>query len=157
MPDDTFAEQPLQDLTGDGPSPSSDQPATLHGSGNSDNALPRFALGIIGAVVGGTVGVIVFGWILRQGFYGLILPGLFVGLGCQLLARMPCRNLGIFCGAFSFPLSLFAEWSERPFSADGSLHFFLTHLHELQPLTWIMIVAGIALAYFDGKGRAGRG
>ena len=44
-------------------------------------------LGLVGAIAGGVLGFYTFGWLSRQGFYGLIIPGAFLGLGCSLLAR----------------------------------------------------------------------
>ena len=42
-------------------------------------------LGLVGAIAGGVLGFYTFRWLLGQGFYGLIIPGAFLGLGCSLL------------------------------------------------------------------------
>ena len=44
-------------------------------------------LGLVGAAVGGVVGFYTFGWLEHYGFYGLAIPGSFLGLGCGLLAQ----------------------------------------------------------------------
>ena len=55
-----------------------------------------------GAVVGGAVGIVAFQMLARAGFYGIMLPGAFLGLGAGLAARGKSLPLGI--GA------LFALW-----------------------------------------------
>ena len=55
-------------------------------------------LSLIGAVLGGFLGDIAFGWILEQGFYALALPGAGIGIGCSLLSRGPSLVRGILCG-----------------------------------------------------------
>ena len=49
-------------------------------------------LGLIGAVVGGVLGYYTFQWIFYHGFYGMMIPGAFVGLGCGLLAQHPSHS-----------------------------------------------------------------
>ena len=44
--------------------------------------LKDFLPGLIGGAVGGLVGYFLVGWVSRQGFYAMILPGALVGLGC---------------------------------------------------------------------------
>ncbi len=44
-------------------------------------------LGLVGAAVGGVLGFYTFGWLEDHGFYGLAIPGAFLGLGCGLLAQ----------------------------------------------------------------------
>ena len=42
-------------------------------------------LGLVGAIIGGVLGFYTFGWLFYYGFYGLMIPGAFLGLGCSLL------------------------------------------------------------------------
>lgn len=107
--------------------------------------------GLIGAAIGGVVGFFAFAWILRYGFYAMILPGGLVGFGSELLAMHRSQARGIACALGALLLGLFAEWHERPFNADGGAGYFLRHLHELTPITWIMIGLGTFLAYYWGR------
>jgi hypothetical protein len=108
-------------------------------------------LGAIGAAIGGTLGYFVFFWIMDQGFYALILPGAFLGLGCSLLASHPSTARGAVCAAAAVLLGLFTEWKWAPFRDDGSFSYALTHLYKLRPLTIIMIGVGGLVAYWMGR------
>ena|SRR5579864_5819239 len=111
-------------------------------------------LGLAGAAIGGYLGFRIFAWMMRtQGLYGLILPGALLGLGCGLLARHESVARGIACGLAGLALGLFAEWHERPFVADSSFGYFLTHLHELNsPIpTLVMIALGGIFGAWWGK------
>jgi hypothetical protein len=116
-------------------------------------AKKNLALGILGAIVGGVAGYLVFFWAVRQGFYALILPGTLVGVGGGLLVKDRSALRGILCGVLGTGLGLFAEWRFRPFIADSGLPYFLTHLHQLQPMTLIMIIAGGAFGYWLSLGK----
>ncbi len=109
--------------------------------------------GLAGAVAGGIVGYFAFAWLAGQGFYALMLPGALLGLGCATLLRKSSNVAGILCGLAAVPLGVFCEWSAFPFVADGSLAFFVTHLHDLRPMTMIMLALGAVFAFWLGKGR----
>ncbi len=111
--------------------------------------------GVIGALVGGTVGFIVFVWLARQGLYALVLPGAMLGLGCAVAMRKSSSLAGILCCLAAVPLGLICEWEIRPFRDDPGLAYFLTHLHQLDArnITLIMIAMGAAFAFWLGKGR----
>lgn len=105
------------------------------------------ALGLLGAVAGAGVGYFVFGWLIRQGFYALAIPPALVGLGAGLCVRQRSAALAGICGVAALGLRLFLEWKFFPFTADSSLSYFVAHLHQLRPLTWIMLVIGAAVSY----------
>ena len=109
------------------------------------------ARGLAGAAVGGVVGYFAFAWVLRQGFYAIMLPGALIGFGAELLAMHRSQARGIACAVGALLLGLFAEWHERPFLADDSLGYFVGHLNELKGITWIMIGVGTFLAYYWGR------
>jgi len=109
-------------------------------------------LGIAGAVVGGFVGVWVFGWMVRQGFYALLLVGALTGLGCWTLARRRSLVLGGVSGLVALGLGIYAEWHEFPFVADHSLGYFITHLHQVKPIGLLMIAGGALVALWIGRG-----
>lgn len=105
-----------------------------------DNLL---ALG--GAALGGAVGYFAFMWAAHQGFYCLVLPGGLLGLGAGI-SKKHSNVIAFVCGFLGLALGLFSEWRRAPFIADESLGYFLSHVHQLTPVTLIMIVAGTVLA-----------
>ena len=109
--------------------------------------------GLAGAVIGGVVGYFVFRWLARSGLYGIIIPGALLGLGAGLAARGQSIVLGVIAGCATLALSIVAEWSLFPFIKDGSLSYFITHLHTLPAIKLIMMAIGVGLAYWLGQGR----
>jgi hypothetical protein len=109
------------------------------------------SLAAVGGVVGGFVGYHVFFWILRQGFYGMMIPGALLGLGCGLLARHPSQARGLVCGLAGLALGIYTEWRSAPFKADESLPYFLSHIHQIHQIDLIMIALGGVFAYWLGK------
>jgi hypothetical protein len=109
--------------------------------------------GIIGAAIGGVVGYFVFRWLARAGLYGIMAPGLLLGLGAGLAARGQSQGLGILCGLAAAIVTVFAEWSVFPFIKDNSLRFFVAHVHELPPIKLAMMGLGALAAYWFGQGR----
>lgn len=108
-------------------------------------------LSLIGAVVGGALGYYTFGWIYHHGFYGMMIPGALVGLGCGMLAPTSSQARGILCALAGLCLGLFTEWKFFPFRADASLGYFLKNISSLNALTLGMIAAGAFFAYWLGK------
>lgn len=110
----------------------------------------------LGAVIGATLGYYLFQLIYQQGFYGMMIPGAFLGLGCGWLSSRASPMRGVVCGVAALALGLFAEWKFRPFVADASLGYFLGHLGDLTGVSMLMIVAGAGFAYWFGReGRSG--
>lgn len=109
------------------------------------------ALGMLGALAGGAVGYWAFFWAAGQGFYALILPGGLLGVGCGLLARHTSPVRGVACGVAAVVLGAFTEWRFRPFFADGSFGYLLSHPGKLQPLTLVMIGVGGLIAFWTAK------
>jgi len=108
-------------------------------------------LGLIGAAIGGVLGFYTFGWLEHHGFYGLAIPGAFLGLGCGLLAQHRSRARGILCAVAALGLSLFTEWKFHYFLEDNSFTFMLTHLKDKSPVTWLMTAIGTIVAYWVGQ------
>ena len=111
------------------------------------------ARGLIGAALGGIAGYFVFFWIARQGFYPLVLPPVAVGFAAALCARGSSIPLAIVCAVAGLLLGLFIEWRFAPFVADGSLLYFITHLHALRPITLLMLAVGVFFSYRLALGR----
>ena len=123
---------------------------------NESTSPQDLALGLLGATVGGCVGYFAFVWIASQGFYALMLPPGLLGIGAGLASRRRSRPLAIICAVAGFVLGLFTEWRHAPFTWEKSFGYFLTHVHQLQPVTLIMIAVGTYLAYSLAFGRERR-
>lgn len=106
-----------------------------------------------GGLAGGILGHFAFLWIVRQGFYGIILPGVLAGAACGALSGRRSVGLGVWCAALGIVLGVWSEWSFAPFIRDPGLGYFLTHLDHLRPMTMILIALGGALGYWFGIGR----
>jgi hypothetical protein len=111
---------------------------------------------LAGGIVGAILGYFVFRWIAGQGFYALAVPGTLLGLGWGLASRHRSYFDAAICGVLGLGLGIFSELKLAPFVADGSFGFFLKHLHQLKPITWIMIGVGVAAAVWLGAGRGPR-
>ena len=109
--------------------------------------------GMAGAIIGGVLGWFAFGWLIGQGIYGLALPGALVGIGCGLLSGRSSVTNGILCAVIALVVGVVLEWRHRPFVADESFGYFVTHLHELQGITWLMLVLGVVFGFWFGRGR----
>jgi hypothetical protein len=105
------------------------------------------AFGLLGAAAGGCLGYFIFFWIARQGLYALLIPPTSLGLVAGLCARNRSSILALICGIAGLALALFTEWRFAPFIADASLGYFITHLHQLKPLTLIMLALGTVISY----------
>ena len=102
---------------------------------------------LVGAIAGGSLGYAAFFWIADQGFYAMILPGGLMGFGAYL-ARNRHVWLAVFSGVLATALGLFTEWRFSPFIKDGSLEYFIFHIHQLRPITIIMIALGGLLGFW---------
>ena len=114
------------------------------------NRVMSTTLGVIGGIVGGVFGFVLFFWIVKQGFYAMVLPGASVGLGCGLLARHPSVPRGLACALAALMLGLYTEWVYAPFGDDRFI-YLAGHFYQLRPITLIMIGLGTALAYYLGR------
>jgi hypothetical protein len=106
---------------------------------------------VVGAIIGGVLGFYTFSWLVYQGFYGLWLPGAFLGLGCGLLSQHCSISRGIICAVAALGLSFLAEWRFFPFLADSSLLYMVAHLGQLSSVTVVMMGIGSASAFWLGK------
>jgi len=102
---------------------------------------------LLGAVIGGGLGYIVFFAFVRRGLYGLALPGGLLGLGAGIF-RTRSKAVPVVCGLMALSLGLFTEWRFAPFVVDGGLGYFVLHVHQLSPLTLIMIGAGTLIGFW---------
>jgi len=121
----------------------------------ASNPWPILLRGLAGGALGGVVGYFLFHFLLARQFYALALPGAVVGVGSGLLARGRSEALAAICAAAAILLAIFIEWQRAPLKADGSLLYFVTHLHQLDGGTvkFVMIAVGAMCAYWFGRGR----
>ena|SRR5438132_3494253 len=115
------------------------------------NRVLCMTLGVLGGLVGGVFGFVLFFWIIKQGFYALVLPGASVGLGCGLLARHRSTLRGVVCAVAALVLGFYTEWRFETFPEDDGFRYLVLHFYRLRPITLIMIGLGVALAYYLGK------
>lgn len=110
---------------------------------------------IVGAAVGGALGFLGFGWFLSSGFYALVLPGGLMGIGASV-GRTRSLPLAIALCLCAILLAFLAEWKYRPFVKDESLAYFIQNLHQLSPVTFIMVAVGAFVAFWGGYDPWGR-
>ena len=105
------------------------------------------SLVLLGAILGGALGYAAFFWVASQGFYGIVLPGGLLGCGAGAF-KPRSRYLSVICGLLALGLGLLTEWRFAPFVADASLPYFLAHVHQLKPITLLMIAVGAAIGFW---------
>ncbi|MEQ9410837.1 MAG: hypothetical protein RIK87_24205 [Fuerstiella sp.] len=115
--------------------------------------IPRFPAALAGAVCGAVLGFLAFSMLLKIGFYGMVLPGAMVGLGCGAQARGRSNVLGVVAAVMAIALSLWIEWHFFPFNADDSLGYFLRNVGDLKTATKLTIAAGGFAGFWFGRGR----
>ena len=108
-------------------------------------------LGLVGGLLGGTLGYYAFVWAVGQGFYAMIAPGGLLGIGCGLAAQHPSRIRGVVCAITALGLGLFSEWKVFPWVADDSFLYFAKNIPNLKMITDLMIILGAIVAYWGGK------
>ena len=117
---------------------------------------PNLVLGLIGAAIGGAVGYFILFWMLKKGYYALVLPPSLMGLAAGFCARGRSVLLAILCGIAGLSLALFIEWKLSAFEVDRSLFYFLTHVHRVNQVDLIVLIVGPILGFrlalgFDQK------
>jgi hypothetical protein len=102
---------------------------------------------IAGAVLGGILGYYAFFWVLKHGYYGMVLPGGLLGIGAGF-GRSKSIWVPVVCALAAVALGLFTEWKHAPFAKDDSLGYFLGHIFDLNTVTLLMIAVGGALGFW---------
>ena len=111
-----------------------------------------WALGVVGAVIGGAVGWFVFSLLFNEGYYALALPGALVGFGFGQLSKIRSFAGGVFCAIVAAGLMFMCEWNFRFFTDDPSFGYFVSNVHELSSATFLMFFLGVVMAFWFGKG-----
>lgn len=112
--------------------------------------------GVMGMLVGGAVGYALFRLAFQQGFYALALPGALLGMGCGITSGTRSVFLAVLSVVAATALGVYVEWAFRPFVADASFSYFLSHLHKLSSFTLLMVALGSLMAGWFGIGRTRR-
>ena len=99
------------------------------------------------------LGVLAFWGLYRGGLYAIMLPGVLAGLGGGYLIKRRVIAVGTFAAIVSLPTMVLTEWWFRPFVKDESLSFFLAHLNHLPRAALLMMLLGVAAAFWFGIGR----
>jgi len=104
-------------------------------------------LAILCGIAGGFAGYAAFFFLAKHGYYGMILPGGLLGIGAGMVRS---RSMGapILCGVLALVLGLVTEFRYAPFTADPSLVYFVTHLHDLNNVTLAMIGLGGVIGFW---------
>jgi hypothetical protein len=110
----------------------------------------NWLLGLAGAIAGGAAGFFLFVWLVHQGLYAMVIPGAALGAGGGWLFKQRSRAFGGVCAVLALLLGFFAEWWAI---LDVTFGYYLTHLHQLQPITYIMIALGGLCGYWFGQGQ----
>lgn len=115
------------------------------------NPLAAWGRGILGAIVGGLVGFLIYKWLLGYAIYAGILPGALVGVGFSIAARRPILTAGIVCGLVGL---IFGFWCDAATNnpPENLINYFQTFDMVPTVPNKIMIGIGGLLAFWFGKG-----
>ncbi|MBX3420836.1 MAG: hypothetical protein KF752_04690 [Pirellulaceae bacterium] len=111
-----------------------------------------FVRGLIGIAVGAVGGYFAYVWLLQYGLYALAVPGALMGLACGFLSKCYSPKLGFIAALAAVPVSIYCEWTQFPFTQDGSLGYFVSNLAQLKGGTWIMGLVGVFFSFWFGLG-----
>ena len=109
-----------------------------------------------GAIVGVGVGTLAYWLLLLQGYHILAAVGAGVALGVSAMAQTRQIVWGFATGALAVLASVLVEFFFRPFAADESFSYFISHLHELPRNSLISLAVVAALGVYLGRGRVRR-
>lgn len=107
----------------------------------------------IGAIVGAGVGTFAYWLLLIRGYHILAAVGAGVALGVSAMARTKQIAWGVATGVLAVLLSVLVESLFRPFAADESFSYFISHLHDLPRNSLISLAVVAALGVYFGRGR----
>jgi len=106
-------------------------------------------LGLVGAAIGGVLGFFTYRWILSHGMIGGMIPGAFLGLGCNILARHPSWARGAFCGIAGLVLGFCTDWYTN--LTTDTFWMYLQNLKDVNQVVLLTILLGAAIAFWLGK------
>ena len=113
--------------------------------------------GIAGGAIGGALGCVLFIVLQnRFGLYALVVPGLFAGLGCSLLAKSNSYLFSVIGGISALIAAVVGEYQTAAFLDENGENlgfvFFLTHIHQSNGgMTLIAILLSTAAGAWLGR------
>ena len=116
--------------------------------------LLEFVPGLLAGVVGGVAGYWLVAYLIgSQGLWVPILPGAFAGLACGQASPIYSRRRGIVLAIFVLGLVVYAQWKlfNPAFAFDGTLRDYVLHLHQLPPMTLIVMAVNVVIGYWWGR------
>jgi hypothetical protein len=110
--------------------------------------------GVVGGAVGGFLGYHAFKWlILNHGLYAMVLPGALVGIGCGLASGRKAIALGVLSAIGAFLVSVLANWHVLAEPSPTFLEQITTLVEPHRRMTALLILVGVAIAFYFGIGR----
>ncbi|HKD37296.1 MAG TPA: hypothetical protein VKB78_10860 [Pirellulales bacterium] len=109
-------------------------------------------IAIAGAIVGGILGTLAFGFFLHRGLYAFAVPGGLAGIGAGI-TKNRARWVPIVCAVIALVAGVVAEGVYRPFDKDDSFGYFLKHIFEIESIGMVMIVLGTIIGYWIPSSR----
>ena len=108
---------------------------------------------ILGGGVGLGVGVLAYWLMLRVDLHILAAVGSGLALGVSAAARQRRLWWGLLTALAAVAASLLVEFGFRPFAADPSLGYFMTHIGDLPRNSLVSLAVVLALGFWFGCGR----
>lgn len=109
---------------------------------------------LIGFVVGTALGIAVFWVALSYDVHVLGAVGACAALGIGIAAKRVRPVWSILAAVLAVSVSVVVEWWFRPFEADASLRFFLSHVADLPRHTLLQLLAALLMGLWFGAGRS---
>ncbi len=116
----------------------------------------EYVPGLAGGAVAGYLGYRVVAYLIsHHGWWVPILPGAFAGLACGQLSGVASKGRGAINGLLGLGLAVYAQWRlfNPPFEFDKTFPSYLTHIHQLPPITLVILVVNGLLAFWWGRER----
>lgn len=118
----------------------------------ANDTMTRLLGGAIGAAIG--IGAYWFG--LQRSVDILVVVGALPALGIARGSRRRRFGWAVGTAVFAPALALLTMWWFRPFAADESLGYFVSHLAELPGKAWLSLGASALAGAWFGLGRPRR-
>lgn len=104
-------------------------------------------------MAGAVTGTLAYWLMLQFGIHILAAVGAATALGVSSAARTISVAWGVLTMILAVAFSLLAEFAFRPFAADASFGYFLSHLGDLPRNSLVSLVVVALLGFFFGRGR----
>ena len=101
-----------------------------------------YIFGLLGAVAGAGIGYWGVGVLGHQGFHAIVLPAGLPGIIGGSIARQRSIGWAFICAFLGVIAASVTEWRYRPFIADRSFRYFITHIGDVTPTVLGVIAIG---------------